>query len=252
MRDMVKEALPGSGYFRLPLLASAPGAGVTLYERLRLKRRTLKGFWRGYGTLREAEVWKSISRRAKDGDIISGHLCYDSPRLPGWDLQCITLLRNPVDRLISEYNYFRQGYLERSGVQKSYVTGLLHVAGTCGLSDYISYLHAHRRVFGNPAATYITGANAGQDPFDFLRRNYFHFGVLEEMEWFAMQLSQKLNRPVTSTWINKTRRTVDHQLSSSDQARLEELLDKDIPLYQAVLDFVRAGKAAQPVLGREP
>ena len=251
MRDMVKEALHDSQYFRLPFLAPDPGTGITLYERLRLRRRTLKGFWRRYRTFREAAVWETISKSAKEGDMISGHLRYGSPQLPDWDLQCITLLRNPVDRLISEYNYFRQGYLERSLLHKVYVRGLLQVAGTHSLSDYIRYLHEHRGVFGNPATSFIIGADSTADPFEFMRRNYFHFGVLEEMECFAAQLSEKLHRPVTSAWINKTRKTVDHRLTEDDQALLDELLDQDIPLYQKTVAFIRGGKEAQPAHDRE-
>ena len=251
MRDMVSEALPDSRFFGLPLLASDPGIGITRYDRLRRLRRTLKGFWKGYRTFREAVVWEKIARRAKDGDIISGHLRYGSPQLPGLDLQYITLLRNPIERLISDYHYSRHGYLKRSFLQRSYGKGVLRVAGTRSLSDYIHYIHAHRRAFGNPATSYIVGPNTGEDPFEFMRRNYFHFGVLEEMECFSTQLAQKLQRPVAATWSNKTRRTADHRLSPNDMVLLEELLDRDIPLYQKTLGCVRAAKAGQPVIGRE-
>ena len=251
MRDMVEGALPDSRNFRLPLLASDSGVGITFYDRLRRRRRTLKGFWKGYRTFREAVVWQTISQRAKEGDILSGHLRYGSPQLPEWNLQCITLLRNPVERLVSDYHYSLKGFQKRSFLQRCYNKGVLHVAGTRTLSDYIHYLHEHRQVFGNPATSYVVGSNTEEDPFEFMRRNYFHFGVLEELEVFSTQLSQKLNRPVAAIWSNKTRRTGDQPLSPSDKVLLEELLDKDIALYQKTVDFVRAGKAAQPALGLE-
>ncbi len=251
MRYMVKAALHDRHYFRLPHLATEPDTGITLYDRFRLRRKLIKGFLKDYGVFTESAVWKKISRTAKDSDIISGHLHYGRPQLPGWELQCITLLRNPVDRLISEYNYWRQNFQSRTFIQKRYVRGLLLVAGTCSLSDYIRYVHEHRKTLGNPATAFVVGHHTGCDPFDFLQQNYFHFGVLDEMDFFAQELSQKLNRPVATAWTNKTRKTAENKLSPADMALLEELLDSDIPLYQKALAHIRAKKQQKATEGTE-
>jgi len=242
---MVKQALPDSRTFRMPHLSPDLSTGITCYDRFRLKRRSLKGLWQGYRTLSEAEVWKKIAAASNEGDIVSGHLRYGAPQLPDVKLDCITLLRNPIDRMVSEYNYHREGYQARSRLHKVYMAGLLEIAGTRSFSEYIAYLHDHKWAFGNKATSYVMGNNPDGDPFEFMCRNYFHFGILDEMEFFAEELSQKLNRAVKSTWINRTRNPVRHSLSSTDEAILEELLDKDLQLYRKTVDFVRAEKAAR-------
>lgn len=244
MWDMVRSALPENRCFRLPMLAPDPSKGITLYDRFRLRRRSLKGFWKVDHSLTEAQMWKRIDEKSNDGDIIAGHINYGTPQLPQTELKCITLLRHPIDRLVSEYNYHRQGYQARPAFHQSYMAGLLKMAGTRSFSDYVAYLHDHLDVFQNMITSYIVGPHRERDPFEFMKENYFHFGVLEEMDFFADQLSKKLKRPIKSTWINQTRNLEKHELSSTDESRLHDLLGKDMKLYGQALDFVLAQKAA--------
>ena len=229
---MVKKSFVKSAHFRLPSLEIEPSKSNFL-ESLRRQRSQFKGTL-AHGALTEKGMWKNIAKKATSGDIISGHLPYGRADLPNWELRYITLLRNPVDRAISQYFYTREGYLKRPAIRKAYLKGMSEVAAKGSLIDYLKYLHANQNRYSNPATAYITGSRTHPAPFEFLKENYFHFGILEEISIFATQLAEKTNTKPHELWVNKTKTKGKPVVSDEERELLNSLFQKDIDLYNKV------------------
>ncbi|MBT8344756.1 MAG: sulfotransferase family protein [Desulfofustis sp.] len=234
---MVEKSLPSSHHFRIPQLSVDSPERLHPAEKFRARRRLLQGLLK-YRALNAEMVWKNVSRRARDGDIISGHMPYGMPQLPGWELLYITLLRDPIDRVVSEYYYSRKGYLSRPHWRRLYHKGHAEIAGTKSFPDYVRYLCDHRPRFSNPALKFVTGGDDHQDPLSFLKEHYFHFGILERMDLFARQLAQKLDAPECQVWENKSDVMGKYMPTDAELDLLHSLLDKDIVFYQETRQYI--------------
>jgi hypothetical protein len=237
---MVQKSLPAAYHFKIPQLAVDTPEHLHPAEIFRARRRILQGVLK-YRALSTEMMWKNVSRRAQDGDIISGHMPYGLPRLPGWQLLYITLLRDPIDRVMSEYYYSRKGYLSRPRWRRLYHKGHAEVTGTKSFSDYVRYLCEHRSRFSNPALKFVTGGDTHQDPLSFLKDHYFHFGILERMDLFASQLAEKLDAPVCQVWENQSDVARKYKPTKGDLKLLHSLLDKDIAFYRKTREYILNG-----------
>jgi hypothetical protein len=237
---MVEKSLPSSQHFKIPQLSVDTPEHLHPAERFRARRRMIRGLLK-FRALNADMVWKNVSTRAQDGDIISGHLPFGEPRLTGWRLHYITLLRDPIDRVISEYYYSRKGYLSRPRWRRLYHKGHAEVTGTQSFSDYVRYLCEHGPRFSNPALKFVTGGDTCQDPLGFLKERYFHFGILERMDLFAAQLAEKLEAPICQVWENKSEVADKYVPTEGEMELLHSLLDKDIALYRETRDYILNG-----------
>ena len=242
LRTIVRESLPQSTYFRIPCLDLHERVDQSLAANFRRKRRLIKGILFSYGVLNEKALWEKINNNAQDGDIISGHFSYGRPHVPSSETRYITLLRDPIERMISAYNYTREGYPKHSHLRRFYLEQRTKIAGTGSFSDYLEYLHLHKERYSNPATGLITGSRSHPDAFSFLKENYFHFGILERMDLFSDRLSEKLNTPSCEAWTNKTKTKTEILLSEHDSEILDALLGKDIELYNKVKAFITENK----------
>ena len=234
---------PHATIFDAPETSHTVSRGVTFYERLRNTRRRWRHFMGERGAWTEAGFWKAINRQAADGDIIAGHICYGEPQLPEFDLSYVTLLRDPRERILSNYNYDRVGYSKRSGLRRAYATGQLKASGGTFL-DYLHYLaDADRRAI-QPATLYVLGdeGRAAADPFAFLRARYFHFGVVERMDLFATTLGDKLGRQAEAAWRNRTPERKHAALSAEEARMIEQIFPHDLELYERTRDWVLKGE----------
>jgi hypothetical protein len=232
--EMVRGALTSSKFYSMPPVPPTADQGVGVFEDFRRIRRTQKRLRKLFRTMSFPRAWSILNRVAKEGDVVSGHFMFGAPQLPDWELRYITLLRNPVDRLYSEYRYCRQSYLERPAWRRWYLAGRLKVAGRGSFGDYIQYLHSQKDRFANPLVGYITGGADAENPYEFLKTHYFHYGTMERMDLFAQGLSEKLGSPVTTTWKNRTEKVPAADSESYDRDQLQALMAKDIALYEAV------------------
>lgn len=232
--EMIRAALSQCKIYSMPPIPPPADMGVDLFEDFRRVRRTKKRLRKLFQTLSYAKAWEIINATAREGDIVSGHFMHGAPQLPDWDLRYITMVRDPLNRLYSEYRYCRQSYLQRPAWRRWYLAGRLKVGGKGSFGDYIRYLHSQGDRFANPLVGYITGGIDVADPYEFLKANYYHYGTMERMDLFAEGLSKKLGTPVTTTWKNKTEKVPAAEAESFDRGLLDALIAKDIQLYQSI------------------
>ncbi len=232
--EMITTALPQSKIFAMPPIPPPADMGVDSFEDFRRIRRTKKRLRKVFQTLSYPKAWEILNATARKGDIVSGHFMHGTPVLPDWDLRYITMVREPISRLYSEYRYCRQSYFQRPAWRRWHLAGRLKVAGKGSFGDYIQYLHAQGDRFANPLVGYVTGGAAVADPYEFLKANYFHYGTMERMDLFAQQLSAKLGASASTVWKNKTEKVPAIAGEDYDQALLEALISKDIQLYNAI------------------
>jgi hypothetical protein len=232
--EMIHSALPASRIFSMPPIPPKADLGIELSEDFRRVRRTKKRLWKLFKTLDYPNAWKILDATAQPGDVVSGHFHYGAPVLPSWKLKYITIVREPVRRLFSEYQYCRKSYLERPFWRHFHIAARLKVAGRGSFDDYVGYLHKHREQFANPMSGYIIGGQTVSDPYDFLCQNYFHFGTLEKIGTFTEQLSIKLGSTSAPAWKNKTSAAPGKPPADYDANKVQDLLGMDIRLYEMI------------------
>jgi hypothetical protein len=232
--EMMSSALPASRLYAMPPVPPTSDLGIGWSEDFRQMRSTKKRLWKLFRTLDYSTAWNQLNSKATEGDIVTGHFHHGVPQLPNWNLRYITMVRDPVRRLFSEYLYYRESFLDRNLWRRFYLAERIKVAGTGSFNDYVGYLYKHRDRFANPAVGYITGGKVVSDPYDFLCKNYFHFGTLEKIGTFAEQLSMKLGSPSAPAWKNKTPGATGKTPEEHDTGKIQSLLGKDIELYEAI------------------
>jgi hypothetical protein len=231
---MMKTALPDAALYRMPKLMRSD-EGVSRLEKLREARGRARRFWKLFRTLSEQPAWRRLAAQLKDGDIVSGHFAYGTPVLPGFRIHYVTLLRHPLDRLISEYRYAQASFAKRGRLQRLYHRGTLAAAGQLSLADYLCYLDDHRELFENIATRYAIGARSCHDPVRFLDRHYHHWGVVERLETFAKGLTAKLGVTVRPRHERTTPGKAEIALGRADKARFERLFSEDMKMYELAL-----------------
>lgn len=232
---IMQDALPDCTTYPMPHDPPEADLGVGLWESFRLWRRQKKRLKLLFSTKSYSRAWELLNERAKPNDLIGGHFPYGTPQLPKWELRYVTLMRDPLRRLYSEYRYCRQSYEQRSVLRRLYCSARIRVAGKGGFADYIAYLDEQGDRFANPLVAYITNGDDAVSPYEFLRKNYFHYGLLERMDQFADQLSAKMGREVSAVWQNKTKDSGAIELEDYDEGMVQRLIGRDISLYQSVL-----------------
>lgn len=240
--EMLKAALPDSMNYAMPHDPPVADLGTGFAERFRLNRRVKKRLWKLFKTTSYTEAWRKVNSLATSGDLVSGHFCHDSVVLPDWELRFITLVREPLERLYSEYRYCRQSYRARPFWRRAYLSQRLKVAGRGTFGDYIDYLSSFGDRFANPLIGYLCGDLSGDlSPYEFLKAHYFHYGTLEDIEHFAEGLSAKLGREVPKIWTNKTSDPGGLKVENYDPKKLRELIGRDQDLYQSIINEAQVG-----------
>lgn len=178
-------------------------------------------------------MWSHIDNHAKAGDVISGHFSYGRPALEKFEQKYITIIRNPITRVISDYNYSGYRHNQSKPFYHFIKSGKQKQAANQSFSDYLSFLLEHKEMYENPATKYIVGS-MHNDPYTQLKTNFFHYGTLENFEKFSVILCEKLNAPVKTNWTNKTPPKKTFEINKSDQRLIELLFDMDLSLYEKI------------------
>jgi len=232
--EMATAALPESKIYAMPPDPPLADLGVGFFEDFRRVRRIRKRLRKLFKVSDYGTAWEIVNRDAKPRDIISGHFKYGSPALPAWDLKYITMMREPIGRIYSEYRYCRQSYFQRPAWRRLHLAERLKVAGKGEFRDYVAYLDSFGERFANPFTGYVTGDGEVADVYDFLRENYFHYGLLERMGEFASILSAKLGGDCKTVWKNRTEKSGTIDAESFDAKQMDRLLGRDLELYRRI------------------
>jgi hypothetical protein len=196
----------------------------------RARRRTLRLH---YGDPRLETALARINAEARPGDLIAGaHFDYPFARAAiAAPARIITLLRHPVDRCVSEYNYARAGYLRRDIFRRIDSKTQPKIAARYSLTGYLDYLLERREAYGDLAAR-LLGWDGAQPPAAYFAGHVFHAGVLEEAAAFAFGLSEKLSRRIELPWDNSTLVREASGADAEARRRIEQLYPRDFELYE--------------------
>jgi len=240
LQSIAASALPDARVFETPETRRTISTGVTPYEQFRSRRRRWRHFMKAYGAWTEAGFWAGVNREAADGDIVAGHLCYGEPALPDFDLRYVTLLRDPRERMLSSFNYDRVGFERRPGWRRGMATGQLQASGKT-FEHYLNYIADPDRRAIQPASMYVLGDEDPADDLAFLKDRYFHFGVLDQLDRFAAGLGEKLGRPASAEWKNRTPKRKHAALSAAEIRLIETVFARDVEMYERARDWVMKG-----------
>jgi hypothetical protein len=109
LEKSISNALSPTRMFKIPMLYN-PDSNISKYEKFRTGKKIRRSLWKNFRVLSKDAMWDKISNELSNGDIISGHIEYGSPHLNQVNTKYITIIRNPLDRFISEYKWIRHGY----------------------------------------------------------------------------------------------------------------------------------------------
>jgi hypothetical protein len=229
----LKAAFVGQRIFYVPNTLD-PDSRVSRLQRLRFLRARYQNLSRHYGTVSLRAVWARIDREAQRGDLLmGGHIDFRTAtahiRCP---LKIITLLREPVARARSDYDYMRRGYARKPRLNRFDASVLHKRAGRLDFDSYLDFLFAHRGIYGDIASQYL-GWDKREDLPAFFARNMFHCGVLERSEAFARGLTEKLGRPFALPAENRTAGERP-EVTARQRTLLEQIYAGDIVLYNWV------------------
>jgi hypothetical protein len=240
LANMLRAALPDARVFSMPTDPAAH-AHMPALERLRLARNRARALWRNYRALSLDAAWRKIAAEARAGDIVTGHLRHGDARLPGHALRHITLVRDPLARLLSQYNYSREGFARRGALRRWYHQGQVQAAARHDFSGYLAWLEDHRDAYADQAARFVYGDATVNDPIAFLRAHYFHIGRVENLDAFRAGLAARLGTSVPARHDNTSARRDATALAAADRPRFERLCARDLALYEAVRALEREG-----------
>lgn len=228
------EAFAGRRIFYLPNTLD-PDSRISPLQRLRFLRARFQNLSRYYGTVSMRSAWARIDRDARPGDLLmGGHIDFQTASANVHrSLMIIALLREPVARARSEYEYMRVGYGRKALINRFDASVLHKRAGRLDFDSYVDFLFAHRAVYGDIASQYL-GWNREDRLEEFFRRHVFHCGLLERSTGFAEGLSKKLGRTFALPIENRSAGE-RAEITSRQRTLLEQIYARDMELY----DWVR-------------
>jgi hypothetical protein len=227
------EAFAARSVFYLPNTLD-PDSRVSRLQKLRFLRARLRNLHRNYHTVRMQSVWARINREAALGDLLmGGHADFRTVRANiAQPLKIITLLREPLARARSEYDYMRRGQLRKPPLRRLDSSVLHKVAGRYDFNSYLDYLFERRHIYGNIACQYL-GWDGSEGIPNFFAHNVFHCGLLERSEAFADGLAAKLGRSFALPHENREP-GLRPEITSAQRKKLEQIYQRDIELYEWV------------------
>ena len=229
LENSISNSLSPTRMFKIPMLNN-PDMHVSQYEKFRTDKKMRRSLWKIFRVLSEEAMWDKIRSEMSAGDIISGHIEYGRPHLDQVNMKYITIIRNPLDRFISEYKWIRHGYQKRRMIQKLAHFGRPAAAGK-SMDYYLDFLIDHEDAYKNPTTRYVTGNASHTDPHKHLVTNYWHYGILEKTDVFAKGFTEKTGLPFELEYTNLSPTPSKIALTTVQTDKFERLHTTDLALY---------------------
>jgi hypothetical protein len=234
LATIVEQCFPAAQTFVLPNTLDIEGA-ISALQHLRYIRHAARVNYRSHRLLRLSKVFARINVEAVPGDILTGgHLDFDTCRnqlaLPA---KFIALIRNPIDRSVSEYTYARAGYARKSYLSKLDASLVAKAAGRFSFEGYLDFLTDHRAAFGDIACRYV-GLRHGDDIAAHFAANAYHFGRVDNLSAFSRGLARKTGMPVRQQHLNATAAPARIKITAAERHKIENLYAGDLELYEWV------------------
>jgi hypothetical protein len=231
---LLRMAFAGRRIFYLPTTLDRDGK-ISRLQRLRFRRSQIKNLLLHYRSPSLRHAFAAIDSQAENGDLIGGgHI--DFPTLKAAlhrPIRMIALLRDPISRVVSEYNYSRGIFLNRAPLLRATLATQPAMAGRYDFDGYLDFIEEHHTLYANPACRY-TGWNGVEDLAAFCARDVFHIGILERRQQFADGLGQKMGKVLSFPHENRTEAGSAIEITPSRRARIERIFARDLALYEWV------------------
>ncbi len=227
---LVAAAFEGRGTFYLPD-TWRPEARISRWQAFRLWRSQTQNLRSKLGVWSLDDALARIDRDAVAGDlVVGGHFDYGTVsggmKRP---VRSIVMMRDPAERLQSEYAYARVGFLKKKPWQRFDAHLLAKAAGRYDFDGFIDFQRDHAEVYGDVAAGYL-GWKGGMSASD-VRATVWCWGVLDRAEAFAADLSDRVGRALSFPRSNVTAGKGEEKPTADQRRRIEALSPRDHELY---------------------
>jgi hypothetical protein len=227
---MIQKALPNAK--RHPVVGRIYGIeNATRLERIRAFRKVYRRRWKQHRAFTLERTWDKIAGSLQHDDIVAGHFSISEIRLTGFQSKLITILRHPVYRLLSEYNYGRVGYQRRPALRRLLHRGRLAAAGEYSFEDYIHFLRDNNIERSRFLQHYLIGNNRPDDAVDFMDKNYFLYGTIEGFDRFVEQFNDLTGLNASPVTTNVTQNKARPTLNSREISLAERFCESDLNFY---------------------
>ena len=245
LAKMITKSMPNSKVFYISSagieLAREENQNISFLEHFRLLKNTTRSIWKRHKCLTFDSVWYKTNKTIKENDIIHGHLTIDAIRLDTINRRLITVIRDPFDRMLSDYNYSRTSFNKKNFISQKY-KNKIYVAGNYSLEGYISYLRENQPLYGRYISRFVVGKDKIKDPTEFIENNYFSYGILERMDLFIEDFYKKSSIKLVQEKTNVTKSRKVIELSTSEKNAIAKFCDEDIHLYQNIKNKIEKYK----------
>lgn len=233
LQTAIQQALPGAK--RHPVVGHIYGIeNASRLERIRAVRKVYRRRWKQHRALTLDRTWDKIARTVRPDDIVAGHFSIGEIQLPGIRSKLITILRHPVYRLLSEYNYGRAGYQRRPALRRLLHRGRLAAAGEHSFEDYIHFLRDANIERSRFLQHYVLGDSRPDDPAEFMAKNYFLYGTLENFESFVERFNDLTGLNASPVTMNVTQTKARPTLNRREISLAEDFCESDLNFYSQV------------------
>ena len=242
---MALQAFPKRKPFALPNTLDPDGA-CSAFQRFRQARHAARVNLKAHGVLRLSRVFDKLNAAAPGTALlIGGHVDFVTCRKhTAHKLKIVTLVRNPIERSVSEYAYARAGFERKASLAKIDASLVAKAAGRYSYEGFLDYLLERRDVFGDLACRYLGWEPDATDISDHFAENVFHFGIVDDLSGFAAGLARKTGENVHVPHLNAGPQVLGSAVSARERRKLETLYANDFVLYDWCRAALRPKKTA--------